>query len=103
MHYIRGWFLFDVISSLPYEQMIHQGDHGIPTTSIIALLKVRLLGHAPHAVALNRWSLALVSLQRHTVAMCGSKLALRLSWKPDLVCCACRSHASCGWSRSCGC
>jgi hypothetical protein len=41
LHYLRGWFIFDIISSLPYEQMIHQGDHGIPTMSIVALLKVR--------------------------------------------------------------
>jgi hypothetical protein len=42
LHYLRGWFIFDIISSLPYEQMIHQGDHGIPTMSIVALLKVRV-------------------------------------------------------------
>lgn len=41
VHYIKGWFLFDVVSSLPYEQMVHQGNHGIPTMSIVALLKVR--------------------------------------------------------------
>lgn len=38
--YMRGWFLFDVISSLPWEQMMSQSSH-IPTTSIVALLKVR--------------------------------------------------------------
>lgn len=43
LHYLRGWFIFDIVSSLPYEQMIHQGNHGIPTMSIVALLKVSLL------------------------------------------------------------
>lgn len=37
--YMRGWFLFDVLSSLPWEQMISQNSH-IPTTSIVALLKI---------------------------------------------------------------
>jgi hypothetical protein len=40
LNYMSGWFIFDLVSSLPYEQMLHDSNHGIP--SIVALLKVCL-------------------------------------------------------------
>lgn len=40
LNYMSGWFFFDLVSSLPYEQMLHGSNHGIP--SIVALLKVCL-------------------------------------------------------------
>lgn len=39
-HYLRGWFIFDLVSSLPYEQMIHSHEFGLE--SVVALLKVRV-------------------------------------------------------------
>jgi hypothetical protein len=39
-HYLRGWFPCDLVSSLPYEQMLRSNEYGLE--SVMALLKVRL-------------------------------------------------------------
>lgn len=38
-HYLKGWFVFDVLSSIPYEQLISATAFGI--SAFVALLKVR--------------------------------------------------------------
>lgn len=40
VNYLRGWFLCDLVSSLPYEQMLRSNEYGLE--SVMALLKVRL-------------------------------------------------------------
>lgn len=39
IHYLKGWFLFDLISSLPYEQLLNLDKWGVP--SALAFLKVK--------------------------------------------------------------
>lgn len=44
LHYVKGWFLFDIISSLPYEQMLQHDRWGVPT--LVAILKASMHGYA---------------------------------------------------------
>lgn len=37
-HYLQSWFLFDLFSSIPYEQLLSTDKYGVP--SFVAFLKV---------------------------------------------------------------
>jgi hypothetical protein len=37
-HYARGWFAFDLLSSVPYEQIVTSASYGLPVA--VSLLKV---------------------------------------------------------------